>query len=208
MITKLHVQNFKCLRDVSVELRPFTVLIGKNDTGKSSLLEAIHTLGGLTRAKPERTAPIDQLAWKGTDPPWIEWEVEVAATERNRLPGTAKYDLRVSPSSKDPGGIYPDSERLTIEGQDIHVGFAGTGSSRALYLQENGVAFNRVPDAFDRTALSTAATEQGLHTIKTFIKSLKTSAIFRFDAERLMDPAPFDVAFDSPENELIVAPDG
>src|SRR6185437_4922244 len=116
MITKLHVQNFKCLRDVSVELRPFTVLIGKNDTGKSSLLEAIHTLGGLTRAKPERTAPIDQLAWKGTDPPWIEWEVDVAATARNRLPGPGKYNLRVSPSAKHPGGVYVDAESMNIGG--------------------------------------------------------------------------------------------
>ena len=40
MIKQVHIQNFKCLRDVTVELEPFTVLIGPNDSGKSSFLQA------------------------------------------------------------------------------------------------------------------------------------------------------------------------
>lgn len=45
MITHLHIQNFKCLRDVQVDLVPFTILIGPNDSGKSSLLDAVQALG-------------------------------------------------------------------------------------------------------------------------------------------------------------------
>ena len=37
MLRNFHVENFKCLRDVAVELEPFTVLIGPNDSGKTSL---------------------------------------------------------------------------------------------------------------------------------------------------------------------------
>lgn len=103
MITKLHIQNFKCLRDVSVELEPFTVLIGKNDTGKSSLLEAIHTLSGLVQATSP-SVPLEQLAWRGVVPPWIQWKADVAATPPSRLLGKATYQLRVS---------------LSIEGADI-----------------------------------------------------------------------------------------
>jgi predicted ATPase len=44
MITHLTVENFKCLQKVSVELGPFTVLIGANDSGKSSVLDAIQIL--------------------------------------------------------------------------------------------------------------------------------------------------------------------
>jgi len=45
MLASLHVQNFKCLRDVEVAFGPFTVLIGLNDSGKSSILDALRLLG-------------------------------------------------------------------------------------------------------------------------------------------------------------------
>jgi len=41
MIRKVHIQNFKCLRDVSVDLERFTVFVGANGSGKTSVLEAI-----------------------------------------------------------------------------------------------------------------------------------------------------------------------
>jgi predicted ATPase len=42
MIHKVHIQNFKSLRDLSVELERFTVFVGANGSGKTSVLEAIH----------------------------------------------------------------------------------------------------------------------------------------------------------------------
>jgi len=34
MITSMHIENFKCFKDFDIELGPFNVLIGPNDTGK------------------------------------------------------------------------------------------------------------------------------------------------------------------------------
>jgi len=42
MLNSFHVENYKCLRDVTIPLTPIHVLIGQNDAGKSSLLEAIY----------------------------------------------------------------------------------------------------------------------------------------------------------------------
>jgi predicted ATPase len=44
MITKFQVSNFKALRNVSVNLTPLHVLIGPNNSGKSSILDAIYGL--------------------------------------------------------------------------------------------------------------------------------------------------------------------
>ncbi len=41
MIDKVRIQNFKCLRDVRVDLERFTVFVGANGCGKTSFLEAI-----------------------------------------------------------------------------------------------------------------------------------------------------------------------
>lgn len=44
MLTNLMIQNFRCFRSVNVPLKPLSVLIGPNDSGKSSFLRAIHHL--------------------------------------------------------------------------------------------------------------------------------------------------------------------
>lgn len=41
MLSHFSVKNYKCLADVSLDLTPIHVLIGQNDTGKTSLFEAI-----------------------------------------------------------------------------------------------------------------------------------------------------------------------
>lgn len=43
MLSHFSVKNYKCLADVSLPLTPIHVLIGQNDTGKTSLFEAIRT---------------------------------------------------------------------------------------------------------------------------------------------------------------------
>jgi predicted ATPase len=42
VIHTLTVRNFRALKNVHVELRPLTVLVGPNDSGKTSFLDAIH----------------------------------------------------------------------------------------------------------------------------------------------------------------------
>ena len=42
MLNNFHVVNYKCLQDVTVPLTPIHVLIGQNDAGKSSLMEALY----------------------------------------------------------------------------------------------------------------------------------------------------------------------
>jgi predicted ATPase len=46
MLKKLHVQNYRCLKDVTITFEPLTVLVGANGTGKSTLLNALRTDSG------------------------------------------------------------------------------------------------------------------------------------------------------------------
>jgi len=45
MITNVSIENFRCLRSVRCKLGRFNVLVGPNDSGKSTFLDAIHCLG-------------------------------------------------------------------------------------------------------------------------------------------------------------------
>jgi predicted ATPase len=44
MLDAIQIKNFRCLRDLKVTLKPLTVLIGQNDSGKSAFLSAVSRL--------------------------------------------------------------------------------------------------------------------------------------------------------------------
>jgi predicted ATPase len=44
MINKVSIRNFKCLRDVQIELERFTMFVGPNGSGKSGILQTIDLL--------------------------------------------------------------------------------------------------------------------------------------------------------------------
>jgi predicted ATPase len=52
MISKVSIRNFKCLRDIQVELEQFTVFVGPNASGKSSILQALNLLCLLFHTEP------------------------------------------------------------------------------------------------------------------------------------------------------------
>lgn len=67
MIQTFHVQNYKALRDVTLELTPIHVLIGPNDSGKTSILEAIAALCRSVDLPLERAFA---GSWNGTELIW------------------------------------------------------------------------------------------------------------------------------------------
>lgn len=67
MITRLHVQNYKALRDVTLDLSPLHVLIGPNDSGKSSVLEAAYALVESANRPLVNSFP---GLWEGLDLVW------------------------------------------------------------------------------------------------------------------------------------------
>ncbi len=77
MLRKVEVENFMCLKNVSAELDPFTVLVGRNAAGKSAIFKALVTLARLVGDRPapvrgprgefflEPGVTLDDLVWRG-----------------------------------------------------------------------------------------------------------------------------------------------
>jgi len=49
ILRKFGVRNVRVLRDISVQMEPVTVLVGDNNSGKSSILDAIVNFSGVGR---------------------------------------------------------------------------------------------------------------------------------------------------------------
>ena len=87
MITRFRVQNYKALRDVTLDLTPIHVLIGPNDSGKTSILEALASLcRSVDHELPEAFVGSWQgadLVWKGDIDRLVALEAEGNAGEKN-----------------------------------------------------------------------------------------------------------------------------
>lgn len=65
-LEKVYIKNFRSLRDVMLPLKPLTVLVGPNASGKSNLLSALSLLNKVMIA--EKLPPVDIIRdslWAG-----------------------------------------------------------------------------------------------------------------------------------------------
>lgn len=62
VLESVRIQNFRCLRDVTLELGPFTVFVGPNASGKSAIADAL-TVTSLAATDRWRSAPNTPPTW-------------------------------------------------------------------------------------------------------------------------------------------------
>ena len=65
-LKSIHIENFRSLRDVTLPLKPLTVLVGPNASGKSNALRTLHVLNRLMiDEKPPPVSEIQSHLWAG-----------------------------------------------------------------------------------------------------------------------------------------------
>jgi predicted ATPase len=69
MFDQIHIRNYKSLRDVTLALRAFNVLIGPNNAGKSNVFDCLHLLSELTRSQQgepvQSRGGFSSIVWNG-----------------------------------------------------------------------------------------------------------------------------------------------
>jgi len=61
MITSMHIENFKCFKNFDIELGPFNVLIGPNDSGKTAFLQAIQLVDRVSDMSITNPVSVDEI---------------------------------------------------------------------------------------------------------------------------------------------------
>jgi predicted ATPase len=102
MINKVSIRNFKCLRDVKLDLERFTVFVGPNGSGKSSVLQALHLLCEAFAAQSILAAgQADQWMSRGTDE-----GVELSAESEGRwYRYRSRADRPLGPTGRQSGTV-------------------------------------------------------------------------------------------------------
>src|SRR5258708_7199652 len=87
MIRRATFRNFKALRQVEIDFERFTVLVGPNASGKTSVLEGLRLLSLL---RDERLSVRLQLEWH----PKLQTRNSSDGTELHMVTQTWQYSLR------------------------------------------------------------------------------------------------------------------
>ena len=127
MLTRFYADNFKCLANVTIELDRFTVLVGPNGGGKSSVLEALRNLTDLVtqRGTTETLFPTESLTrWDTRSEQLFELDVRLPeeASSGDLLPGGLyRYTLRLSYDRMREKNRVAE-EKLAFEGRPLYRG--------------------------------------------------------------------------------------
>ncbi|HWN66140.1 MAG TPA: AAA family ATPase [Haliangium sp.] len=81
MLTRIHIENYRCFRKFEFKPGRFTLLLGANGTGKSSLFEVLHCIYRL------------QSGWSGVDelfPAWSRYRDDPEHPQRFTIDATLK----------------------------------------------------------------------------------------------------------------------
>ncbi len=116
MITRIRIQNYKALQDVRLDLTPIHALIGPNDSGKTSILNALSALSRTTDHQLQRAFA---GSWEGRDLVWHgDPEGVVRLTADMASDGE---ELRYSLACRFPNqgrGVVVDDEKISL-GNDM-----------------------------------------------------------------------------------------
>lgn len=196
MLQSFHIQNFKCLRDTTLELGPFTVLIGPNDSGKTSILDALRLLGKTSEEGLDALREADYgntLKWRRDPIDDIRWRLQFAGFERS-----FQYDLAY-PSGAESGSIATSTS------------FQRSGNTEPAIIQRSSSAQKeKFPEASPketllRTLLRTRAAFLSPD-FRAFFAILSDLPRYRLDPDALRTPAvPQPDAVLSPSGDNLVA---
>jgi predicted ATPase len=183
MIRQLTIKNFKCLQNVTVDFGPLTVLIGPNDCGKSSLLDAIHVLGR-TAHEPLASSlvvedgvgahPFDELVYRRDSSRTIAWTIRGSAAGKDFTYG---LELR--------GGPVVEAEDLAAAG-GISLSRRDASADVELRVGSN------IRESYPKPADTGARVALERRRIEPIVAGFASSAKYRFDPRSLRKVSPPD----------------
>jgi predicted ATPase len=161
MIKRFRVQNYKALRDVTLDLTPIHVLIGPNDSGKTSILEAI---AALCRSVDHGLSEAFAGSWQGRSLVWradSQLPVSLTATGEHDHE-TFDYTLACQFAAGGRGAsVASEIMEFASRTEAIDLGFTGHGGSR---VQQWGVHRQVGTATADLAAQAAFETLAGVHT--------------------------------------------
>lgn len=104
MLEKFDVANYKSIKKLEIQLRPFMVLVGPNGAGKTNIVQALRLFGDILSRGT--TAPARQLGWS-----------QIVHREKKPARGGLKLagHFRMQSRNAHPATVRPDRTSVTVD---------------------------------------------------------------------------------------------
>lgn len=165
-LEKIHIKNFLSLRDVELPLKPLTVLVGPNASGKSNILEALTYLW-VMNDRPLSVGSIQNHLWAG-EANHISFQLHAKVEE---IP--ALYELKLKAGTDNPIAV----EELLVNATKVISIQNGQGTVQ----DEDGK--NRTPYKSNKLALESAGDYGNKPTTKALTEFIKGWKFYDFRTE-------------------------
>ena len=165
-LEKIHIKNFLSLRDVELPLKPLTVLVGPNASGKSNILEALTYLW-VMNDRPLSVGSIQNHLWAG-DANHITFQIQAKVKE---IP--ALYELKLKAGTDNPIAV----EELLVNATKVISIQNGQGTVQ----DEDGK--NRTPYKSNKLALESAGDYGNKPITKALTEFIKGWKFYDFRTE-------------------------
>lgn len=117
MITRIQILFYKGLKYIDISLRPFSILIGPNASGKSSLLDVFVLLQDILNDGPvaaieKRSSSFEELTWNRKENYFeiaVEFKIPPGKTKTYKF---ARYEITIA--RRDGAGIVIENENLWL----------------------------------------------------------------------------------------------
>ena len=170
MLTRIHIDNYKCLTNFDLRLDNLTLLAGANGCGKSAVFEVIGKLRDFACDwRVEKLFSADDLTRWSTKPQQC-FELEFS-TDR----GTFLYKLVIEFLSDD-GGAVVKSEHLVHDGKPA----LSSGNRKLQLYRDDGSEGHAYPFGPHRSALATESDERlysRLHRFRNLLSNFQTLSL-------------------------------
>jgi len=171
-LEEVHIKNFLSLRDIVLPLKPLTVLVGPNASGKTSILKALNLLMQMLHA--DELPPSDliqEVLWAGTAKT-ITFKLKVKIDE---IPSIYELELKTTANV--------NLERLMIDSREVISVKMGKGVVR----DENGKNTTLYRPIKPKLALKSVADYGEKPITSALIEFIRDWQIYDFDPDMMRD---------------------
>ncbi|MCY4633361.1 MAG: AAA family ATPase [Acidobacteria bacterium] len=176
MLTRIHIDNYKCLTNFDLRLDNLTLLAGANGCGKSAVFEVVGKLRDLAC-----DSRVDSLFFADDLTRWTTKREQRFELEFSRRSGAFLYELVIE-HKPDDRGVEVKAERLTHDGKP-----ALSFCDRRLQLyRDDGSEGLAYPFGPHRSALATESDKHlysRLHRFRDLLSSFQTLSLVPSGAE-------------------------
>ncbi len=183
-LRKLAIKNYKSIATCQVKLRPLTVVVGRNGSGKSNFVDAVHfvpdaLLTSLDHALKSRGGIGDVRRRSTGHPSNFAIKLEIALTEYS----VATYGFEIA--ARERGGFGVRSERLTIRDRSGRISMYDRTEKSVKEMTIQGSEVTAIPPVIaDRLFLVNAA---GLPAFRPVFDALLAMGFYNLNPESMKE---------------------